>query len=228
MRQNVAVLTRTLLLALMALPALAEETPVFRLGAAGVVKADLSAQLYQDGAPIADPGVTLVAMANDLDYRLEDLPDAVAGESTVYSLVWEYNGVGYSYAWPAQTRTPQAVVNRVAVEISRNPLELAAGATLPSAAVAVRGLSSDPTGATATFDLTQDGVTILDGVAASLIDVDQAADGTWSFTASHDWLTAETAGLEGSYSGRFTVTFGSGAVIVAPPAPNSLQVVVYP
>lgn len=227
MRQNVAVLTRTLLLALIALPTLAEETPLIPLGVSGVVKADLALQLYQDGDEIADPGIVLTEKANGRDYIFTGLPDVEAGDGTVYCLVFEFQGIGYSYPWPTETRTPQAVVNRLTTHIARNPLELAAGATIPSASLAIHGLSSDPSGAAATMTLTQDGEAILDAVAATVTG-EQASDGTWSATVTHDWTIAETAALEGSYSARFTVVFPGGAVLIEPRAPNIYQVVVYP
>lgn len=207
----------------------AEETPVFRLGVGGVVKGDLSVQLYEDGAPIADPGITLSGMANNLDYQFSDLPDVEAGETTIYSWVWEYNNVGYSYTWPAQTRTPQSVINRVSYQIQTNPLEIAAGATLPSASVRVTGLSSDPTGGSVTFTLTTSaGTAILTGVTASLSDIDQDTSGAWEVTLTHPWLTSETSTLSGVYYGRFTLTLPGGGVMIAPPAPGRLQVRVFP
>lgn len=207
----------------------AEESPVFRLGASGILKSALTPQLYLNGTPTSDPGVVLTEMANGLDYRFTALPNVTAGSTDVYSWVWEYNDVGYSYTWPAQTRTPQAVINRVSYQVQTNPLEIAAGATLPSASVLVTGLSSDPTGGTATFTLSaSSGTSVITAAAASLSDIDQDAAGAWEVTLTHDWTTVETGSLSGTYYGRFTLTLPGGGVMVAPPAPGRLQVRVFP
>lgn len=225
---------RMLVVALLAAsPVAAEESDLFQLPAAetGAVKGDFTAQLYLNSIsnPVADPGITLMEDAGW--YQWANLPDVEAGLTDQYYLTFTHTATGLwgSYVWPSKTRTPQAVVNRVAVEIARNPLEIVAGTTLPSAEVTVYGLSSDPTGAAVVFDLVDDdGVVVIDDAAASVVDSDMASDGTWSATLRHDWTGGETTALHGSYYARFWITFAGGGVMAQPTAPNRYQVVVFP
>jgi hypothetical protein len=225
-------INRLLLVALLVTgPAWAEESKPFQLGEAGVVKGDLTLQLYLNSLsnPVADPGIALTEDAGW--YQWESLPDVEAGSTDQYYLVFSYatTGAWGSYAWPSRTQTPQAVVNRVSVEIARNPLEIVAGTTLPSAELTVFGLSSNPAGAAVVFDLVdEDGAVVIDDASASVVDSDLASDGTWSATLRHDWSGGETSALSGSYYVRFWITFSGGGIMAQPTAPNRYQVVVFP
>lgn len=213
-------------------PASAEKTSLFPLGASGLVKADLTFQLYQGdlSTEVADPGVVLVEDTGTGWYQWTNLPDVATGDDQ-YHFRWTYVTTGYSgtHTWPLETRTPQAIVNRLSYSVTQNPLELFAGATVPSISLTIKGLAADPTGATATFTLwTNMGTATLTAVAATVSDIDQLADGTWEAVVTHEWTTVETAALSGTYYGRFTVTLPGGGVLVSPPAPSRMQVRVYP
>lgn len=210
----------------------AEETSPFPLGASGLAKGEVTFQLYLGDltTEVADPGVVLVEDAGTGWYQWTDLPDVAAGGDQ-YHFRWVYAVTGYSgtHTWPLETRTPQAIVNRVSVQVTQNPLEIAAGATVPSVSSTIRGLAADPTGGSVAFTLwSSAGVAVLSAVSATLSDIDQLSDGTWEATVTHDWTTVETAALDGVYYGRFTVTLPGGGVLIAPPAPGRLQVRVWP
>lgn len=224
----------TLLVSSCSSPLTAEESGAFPLGDTGLAKGDITFQLYQGGlsSPVADPGITL-SESSELPgwYTWEDLPDVEAG-ATQYLLLWEYATTGYGghYVWPLETRTPQAIINRVSFSVTQNPLDIGAGATIPSVSTLVTGLAADPTGGSATFTLwnAATNAVVLSAVPATLADIDQLADGTWEVSLTHDWLAAETSSLSGSYYGRFTLTLPGGGVLIVPPAPGRLQVRVYP
>lgn len=216
-------------------PIWAEYYPVSR-GVTGLVKADFNLTLHECAEPVNDIGDCLsipttaitVTEAADGHYFIFNLPDAVAGSGTGYVLFGTADGVPFQYVWPRGTITPQTTDANVSYSIPATAV-LAAGDTLPTVSVIVSGLSSDPTGATITFNLWSiNGTLTLDDVAAVLVDATAQANGTWRATFRHNWTALETSNLSGNYYGRFTVTFAAGGVMTIPPAPNSLQVRVFP
>lgn len=206
------------------------------LGVTGLVKADLALELRECVGPVAeladcpivsDAAVTVTEAATG-HYLVAPLPDAVAGSGTSYALLGTANGVPFSYIWPRGTITPQSTSAVVSYRIP-STVVLAAGDTLPVVEATVAGLTSDPTAATVTFDLwAVSGTKILNAVAATVSNVNAQTNGTWTATLQHAWTALETSALSGSYYGRFNVTFAAGGTMTIPPAPNSLQVRVFP
>lgn len=236
MRRSLIAAVITLLLA----PLVLAEHYWLPLGVTGLVKADLALELRECTGPvdaladcptISDAAVTVTEAATG-HYLVAPLPDAVAGSLTSYVLLGTADSVPFQYVWPRGTITPQSTSSVVSYSIPAITI-LAAGDTLPAVDVTVSGLSSDPTGATITFNLWAiNGTLILDDVPATLVDSTAQVGGTWRATFRHNWTELETSGLATTktenYYGRFTVTFAAGGVMTIPPAPNSLQVRVHP
>lgn len=215
----------------LALPA-AGESLILPVGVGGLLKADFTLALYactSAGCVLDDASaVTVTEQANARDYLIAGLPDAEAGSGTWYELTAEPNGVPVRYAWPIQTRTPQSTSAVVSYRVPAT-VEIRAGDTLPAPELAVAGLAADPTGSTVTFSLWRsNGSLAIDAAAATLVDSDAQADGTWTATFAHAWSGVTTATLaDGSYYGRFVVTFSGGGVMTLPPAPGRLVVRVH-
>lgn len=218
---------------LVTMAASAEESEVYRFGVAGVLKADVSPVLYlcEPATPCVSEVITSIALnalPNTIDYRWEDLPDVAAGVGTSYSLVWEHSGVVYVYSWPQETRTPQSLIAAIAHRVTTTPLNLALGATFPPIGTTVHGLTSDPTGATATFTMWGRAATpLLSAVAATCPTVTAHNDDTWSLTCQHTWLATETDEACPDCRGRFTITLPAGEIVGSPPSPNDLRIVIH-
>ena len=211
---------------------LAAEDFIWPLGNSGIVKGDLSIQLYEDGAPVADPGITITEQPNGRDYEFAALPDPAPGSSTAYVLTWEYLGVPGSYAWPLGTRTPQAVEWRQVFRPSPSVWEMGVGDTAIPGQLEVEGLASDPTGSGVTFSMRKrvGGTVVVDEAAATLADVTEVIDpvtleSTWTAVVTYDFVPADTA-TAGEYRAWFTITYPGGGVMTAPPA-KDIQVAIY-
>ena len=221
----------SLLLAAMA-PLAAAESLILPVGTTGLVKADFALVLYEctsAGCSVADSSaVTVTEQANARDYLIAALPDPEAGSGTWYELTASVDGTPVRYAYPIQTRTPQSTSAVVSYRVPAT-VEIAAGDTLPAPEVSVAGLAADPSGSTVTFSLWRsNGSLAIDAAPATLVDSDAQANGTWTATFQHDWTVVETAALsDGSYYGRFQVTFSGGGVMTLPPAPGRLVVRVH-
>lgn len=203
--------------------AAAEETGLFRLGEAGVLKAALNPQLYLDGSPIADQGIVLEEVLAGQDYRWTDLPDVGSDDQSTYTLAWDWNDVGYSYVWPSRRRT---MLSALTYTISTSPVQLTQGATVPAVGLTIRGLTEDPASSAVTYSMwsSVDSTRVLDDVAASIVSSGQEADGTWTLVVEHSWTALETGALLGEHYGRFRIVLPSSAVFSAPPPPRSLVV----
>lgn len=197
-----------------------------------LVLGDLSLQLYQNGAPIADPGVTLTEQTNGREYTLDNLPDVAAGSGDRLHAAWEVDGVRYGYSWPLETRTPQALVFTSTVRPIPGQLRVAVGDTLPVPSVRVVGLSSDPTGSSVTFSMSQgSGPPKVNAQPAVVSDVDQAVGGSWEMTLKYNWSPTDTDTAE-NYRGWFVVTFpsatcgpgGASPCVSTYPADRSLRI----
>lgn len=211
----------------------AEESEIIPLGESGLSKSDLSPVLYlceEGSACVSEPttSITLVAQPNGIHYRWENLPDVESGTGTYRAVVWDHDGVFGVYSWPNTTRTPQSLIAAVAHRVSISPLELAVGSTFPPIATTIHGLTSDPTGSTATFTMwSRSSTPLLDDVSATCDDVDAHTDGTWSLTCKHEWTALETADPCLDCKGRFTVTLPGGEILGSPPSPNELRIVIH-
>lgn len=206
-------------------------------GVPGLVKIDLGLELRECTSPVttlADcPSVSIASItvheALPGHYLITGMPDAPAGSGIGYSLLGSFSGTPFSYTWPRSTITPQSTSAVVSYRIPAT-ITLASGDTLPAVEVSVAGLTSDPTGATVTFNLwsVSTGTLILDDVAATIPDIDAQSDGTWTASLRHSWSSVETSTLSGDYYGRFVISFAAGGSMTIPPAPNSLRVKVFP
>lgn len=220
-----------LALGLTALPVAAEEF-LWPAGTAGIVKGDLAMTLYQNGAPIADPGITVTEQANARDYLIAGAPDAAAGSSTDFCLTWAFDGFFHAYCWPQATRTPQAVVWREDWKAIPERLEMSSGDLAIPAQLRVSGLASNPTGSEVTFSMRKSsgGAAVVDAEAATIADIDLETDPvtgeqTWAALLTYQWQAGDTD-VVGEYRGWFVVTFPGSLPLTLPPS-RSLQVRIY-
>lgn len=201
-------------------------------GVPGIVKGDLSMTLYQDGAPIADPGITVTEQPNGLDYLIDGLPEAAAGSVTVYALTWYFDGHGLNYSWPTITRTPQAVAWRADWRAIPDRLELGAGDLAIPVQLRVSGLAADPTGSAVAFTMRRSsgGAAVVDAESGAISDIDAEVDPvtgeeTWTALLTYSWQDGDTDAA-GEYRGWFVVTFPGSLPLTLPPS-KSIQVRIY-
>jgi hypothetical protein len=111
-------------------------------------------------------------------------------------------------------------------------LRIVAGDSLPVPELWVYGIEADPTGATATFSLLdlsdveeiEDEAAAVDGIASYT----EYGATRWKLRLRYAWASADTAILEGSYYGRFTVTLPASAGVFSAPADRRFTIEVLP
>lgn len=190
-------------------------------GIPGLVKANVSLLMTLDGAPTSTGDVTLVEIGSDGDYEFRGLPDATG--SQVYWLRVEYLGQRQVYRWPVETRQPQSIVFRARFSPLPTILQVGTGDTALPAQLEIEGLASDPTGSAVTFSMRKEsgGDAVIDGSAATLVDVETVTDPvtsevTYTAIVSYQFTALNTANA-GRYHGWFTLVLPGGGIMTAPP-----------
>jgi hypothetical protein len=214
------------------------------LGATGLNLAGLSLVLWHKTSPQAVPvsastaSITVTELSAG-DYYFANLPDP-SGPFDSYELGISLAGSPaarlqtYRWGFTARVQASDSISSVAAGwQTSAVPCGIKAGSSLPYPAVKVDGLTSNPTGSTATFALTPFG----GGTAPTMngtvrMSVSQAG-ATWSLQLWYVWdpvdwsETSPAAIAPGLYVGRFAVTPPSPLAAFTAPANDQLRVTVF-